>query len=82
MLKVNNELNNDRRIEVIVRLCSALVQPHLEYRVQCWAPQHKNVIKILRSVQRRVTKTVKVLAGKVSEEWLRSLGVLSPEQRS
>ena len=58
------------------------VQPHLQYWVQVWAPQYKKDIKLLDTVQRKATEVVKGLQGNIHEEWLRSLGVLSPEQRS
>ena len=45
-------------------------------------PQHQGDIKLLDSVQRRDMKMGKGLEGKVCEEQLRSLGVLSAEQRS
>lgn len=46
-----------------------------------WAPQYKEDIKLLESVQRRAMKMVNALEGKIYEDWLKSLGVLSAERR-
>ena len=68
------------------RDCPALfctVQPHLQQQwVWVWVIQCKKDIKLVESIQKCAMKVMKSLEGKKYEKQLRSLGLLSPEQRS
>lgn len=66
----------------VVPLCSALCSLTFSTVVKVWVPQDKNNIKPLESIQMRTIKMAKGPDGKESEEQLRSLCLLNPEQRS
>jgi len=57
------------------------VGPHLEYRVQFWAPQYQRDLGILERAQGRATRMMKALEHLCCEERLGGLGLLSLEKR-
>lgn len=67
----------NRNLSFIVPVAGA----HLKFCMQFWAPQIYKDIKLLGSIQRRVTGTVKGLEGKLHEEQLKSFGLFSLEKR-
>ena len=66
----------------IVPLCSALVRPHLEYRVQDWDLQYRQDTELLDQVQRTAMKMIRGLEHLSYEEKLSELASLAWRRES
>ena len=69
-----------RSREVIIRLYSALVRPHLKYYIQFWAPCYKKDTEALEQCPEKGNKVVSGLKDKSYEEQLSELVLFSLEE--
>ena len=66
---------------MILHLYSALVRPHLEYRIQIWSPQYRRDMNLLECIQRRATKMIQGVEHLSYDDRLRELVLFSLEKR-
>ena len=76
-----NRLVGYKSREVIVKLYSAFVRPHLEYALPALAPHYRKDVDMLERVQRRATRLIPGLRGLSYSDRLDTLGMYSLERR-
>jgi len=70
-----------RAREVILPLCSVLVEPQQEYCVQMRSPQYRRDVDLLECIQRRATKMNEGMEHLLYKNRLRELEMFSLEKR-
>ena len=70
-----------RAREVILPLCSVLVEPQQEYCVQMRSPQYRRDVYLLESIWRRATEVIQGMEHLPYRDRLRELGLFSLEKR-
>ena len=70
-----------RSPDVMKKLYTAFVRPHLEYAVQFWSPNYIKDQSLLERVQRRATKQIPSLRSLSYDERLKQLDMFSLEKR-
>jgi len=70
-----------RSREVIISLCQALLQLHLEYCVHFWAPHCKKDMDILEQVHQTATEMISELEHMTYKETLEKLALFSLQKR-
>ena len=72
---------NNHSVEIIGKMYTSLIRPHLEYAVQVWNPYLKKDIDILEKVQRRATRNINGFKGLEYSERLQRLGLTTLSTR-
>lgn len=81
MLGIINRNVSYKSKEVITKLYSSYVRPHIEYCAQAWSQHSVGDLDLLESVQRRATRLIPSLEGMSYEERLKELNMFSVRRR-
>ncbi|KAJ7402729.1 hypothetical protein BTVI_83936 [Pitangus sulphuratus] len=69
-----------RSWEGILPLYSALLRPHLEYCIQIWESQHRDM-NLLEEVHRRATEMIRGMEHFCYKEKTERIGIVQPEEK-